>query len=320
MDLDKAINMARQSEEIKKQQSALRSETNIMQVNAKTVDRVIQKHDKTKFNMFKNKTAKTQQQYSKRQSNKCYKCGGSPHPKPECPANDAKCHLCGKKGHYQRVCRQSKTVQSIEEEEEQGFFLGSVSSEGQAWTAIIQVKDAKITFKLDTGADVTVIADSDLSKIFANEHRPVLQQPEKPLLGPGKTPLDVAGFTKLQLNYGAKQTTEKVYVVRNLSTPLLGLPAITALGLLVRVDTVSMDTLKTTYPKLCNGLGKVQRAYHIKLKPNAVPYSLKTPRRLPLPLMGRVKEELQRMEELGVITRVEEPTNWLLFQRKTALG
>ncbi|XP_025755625.1 uncharacterized protein LOC112842686 [Oreochromis niloticus] len=210
--------------------------------------------------------------------------------------------------HYQLVCRQSKTVQSIEEEEEQGFFLGSVSSDGQAWTAIIQVKDAKITFKLDTGADVTVIADSDLSKIFANEHRPVLQQPEKPLLGPGKTPLDIAGFTKLQLNYGAKQTTEKVYVVRNLSTALLGLPAITALGLLVRVDAVSMDTLTTTYPKLCNGLGKVQRAYHIKLKPNAVPYSLKTS--LPLPLMGRVKEELQRMEELGVITRVEEPTDW----------
>ncbi|CAI5638740.1 unnamed protein product [Oreochromis niloticus] len=274
LDLDKAINMARQSEEIKKQQSALRSETNVMQVNAKTVDRVIQKHDKTKFNMFKNKTVKTQQQYSKRQSNKCYKCGGSPHPKLECPANDAKCHLCGKKGHYQRVCRQSKTVQSIEEEEEQGFFLGSVSSDGQAWTAIIQVKDAKIAFKLDTGADVTVIADSDLSKIFANEHRPVLQQPEKPLLGPGKTPLDVAGFTKLQLNYRAKQTTEKVYVVRNLSTLLLGLPAITALGLLVRVDAVSMDTLKTTYPKLCNGLGKVQRAYHIKVKPNAVPVDI----------------------------------------------
>ncbi|KAL4008446.1 hypothetical protein ACER0C_002298 [Sarotherodon galilaeus] len=304
LDLDKAINMARQSEEIKKQQLALRSETNVMQVNAKIVDRVIQKHDKTKFNMFKNKTVKTQQQHSKRQSNKGYKCGGSPHLKPECPANDAKCHLCEKNV---TTSTSADKVQSIEEEEEQGFFLGSVSSDGQAWTAIIQVKDAKITFKLDTGADVTVIADSDLSKIFANKHRPVLQQP---LLGPGKTPLDVAGFTKLQLNYRAKQTTEKVYVVRNLSTPLLGLPAITVLGLLVQVDAVSMDTLKTTYPTLCNGLGKVQWAYHIKLKPNAVPYSLKTLRRLPLPLMGRVKEELQRMEELGVITRFEEPTDW----------
>lgn len=313
LDLEKAINMARQSEEIKKQQSTLRC--NAMQVNASSVDRVSKdnQYDKTR-GKYKNKTVKTHQQSTvkgKSTTNaRCYKCGGSPHPKHECPANDAKCHTCGKKGHYHRVCRQNKAVQSIEEEEEQSFFLGSVSTDNQAWTADIQVRDTKITFKLDTGADVTAIAESDLSKVFTKVKMPVLQQPEKPLLGPGRTPLDVAGFTKLQLKYKAQQTTEKVYVVKNLSTPLLGLPAISALGLLVRVNAVSMDTLKTTYPKLCDGLGEVQHPYHIKLKPNAVPYSLKTPRRIPIPLMGKVKEELQRMEELGVITRVEEPTDW----------
>lgn len=51
---------------------------------------------------------------------------------------------------------------------------------------------------------------------------------------------------------------------------------------------------------------------HIKLKPNVVPYSLKNPRRIPIPLMGKVKEELQRMEELGVLTRVEEPKDWCI--------
>ncbi len=34
------------------------------------------------------------------------------------------------------------------------------------------------------------------------------------------------------------------------------------------------------------------------------------PRRIPLPLMGKVKEELHRMETLGVISRLEEPTDW----------
>uniref|UniRef100_A0AAQ5ZAX8 CCHC-type domain-containing protein n=1 Tax=Amphiprion ocellaris TaxID=80972 RepID=A0AAQ5ZAX8_AMPOC len=43
-------------------------------------------------------------------SPRCYKCGGSPHPKRECPANNAKCHSCGKNGHYQRVCGQSKLL------------------------------------------------------------------------------------------------------------------------------------------------------------------------------------------------------------------
>lgn len=156
-------------------------------------------------------------------------------------------------------------MQNIEGEEEQSFFLGSVFTNNQAWTAEIQVRDTKMTFKLDTGADVTAIADTDLDKLFSKAEMPVLQQPEKPLLGPGRTSLDVAGFTKLK--YGTKQTTEKVYVVKNLSTPLLGLPVITNFGLLVHVDAISMDTLKTFYPKLCNGLGEVQHPYHIKLKP-----------------------------------------------------
>uniref|UniRef100_A0AAQ5ZS49 CCHC-type domain-containing protein n=1 Tax=Amphiprion ocellaris TaxID=80972 RepID=A0AAQ5ZS49_AMPOC len=84
-------------------------------------------------------------------SPRCYKCGGSPHPKRECPANNA--------------------------------------------------KYSNITFKLDTGADVTAIAESDLAKVFPKDKMPILQQPEKPLLGPGKTPLDVIGFTRLQLKY-----------------------------------------------------------------------------------------------------------------------
>lgn len=103
---------------------------------------------------------------------------------------------------------------------------------------------------------------------------------------------------------------EKVYVVKNLSTPLLGLPAIVALNLLIRVDSIDTETLKTSYPKLCSGLGEVQQPYVIKLKPEAVPFSLKTPRRIPLPLVGKVKEELQRMKILGIISRVEGPTDW----------
>lgn len=52
--------------------------------------------------------------------------------------------------------------------------------------------------------------------------------------------------------------------------------------------------------------------YHVKLEPNAVLYSLtkKKNRRIPRRLMWKVKEEPQRMEELNVITQVEEPTDW----------
>ena len=48
----------------------------------------------------------------------------------------------------------------------------------------------------------------------------------------------------------------------------------------------------------------------IQLKHNAKPYALNTPRNVPLPLRDIVKEELTRMEEMGVITKVEGPSAW----------
>ena len=58
------------------------------------------------------------------------------------------------------------------------------------------------------------------------------------------------------------------------------------------------------------GLGKLKDNYAIKLNENATPYALTTPRRVAIPLRPKVKEELQRMERLEVITKIEEPTDW----------
>lgn len=48
----------------------------------------------------------------------------------------------------------------------------------------------------------------------------------------------------------------------------------------------------------------------IQLKNNAEPYDVHRAQRVPLPLVQRVKEEIQSMEENGIIKRVTEPTDW----------
>ena len=40
---------------------------------------------------------------------KCYFCGYRKHPRSKCPARDASCKTCGKKGHFQAVCKSSST-------------------------------------------------------------------------------------------------------------------------------------------------------------------------------------------------------------------
>ena len=61
-------------------------------------------------------------------------------------------------------------------------------------------------------------------------------------------------------------------------------------------------------PPLFQGLGNLGEEFEIHFKPDAVPYSLFTPRHVPLPLKPKVQEELNHMESIGVISRVEEPT------------
>ena len=64
------------------------------------------------------------------------------------------------------------------------------------------------------------------------------------------------------------------------------------------------------FPSLFQGLGNLGGEYVIHLKSGAIPYSLITPRHVPPPLHPKVKEELDRMEAMGVIFKVDVPTPW----------
>ena len=92
---------------------------------------------------------------------------------------------------------------------------------------------------------------------------------------------------------------------------LLGLPAITALQLAHRIQATNTDvSIPDQFPNIFQGLGNFGDPYKIKLREGAKPYALHTPRHIPIPLRQQVKEELDRMERIGVISQVEEPTQW----------
>ena len=169
-------------------------------------------------------------------------------------------------------------------------------------------------FKIDTGADVTVIPEP----LYLQTGMGNLHKSSQELFGPGQSKLSVKGVIKGNLKTGnGKATTQEIYIMENLKEPFLGRPAIEALNLVQKVETIHSDDstrieqeVETVYPNLFKGLGELEGEFSIKLKPGSTPYAITTPRRVALPLMPKVKEELQRMETLGVISKVDIPTDW----------
>ena len=70
------------------------------------------------------------------------------------------------------------------------------------------------------------------------------------------------------------------------------------------------DDIQKEFPALFTGLGCLQDPCTIQLADNAKSYCQYTARNVPLSLRPRVDAELTRMEQLGVIRMVTEPTDW----------
>ena len=174
--------------------------------------------------------------------------------------------------------------------------------------AVVLLQKVLVEFKIDTGADVTVVPEH----VFAKLKGIVLHPTSKTLYGPGNHALLVLGKFNAELKLDTKEVQEEVFVVTGLKNSLLGQPAIQSLNLLARVCSVNseMSRIISEYPKLFHGLGNLKGEYSIQLRADAQPFALSAPRRIAIPRMPLVKKELEAMENSGIISKVSQPTNW----------
>lgn len=247
---------------------------------------------------------------------KCIRCGYfTSHGRDDCPAMHATCNKCKKLGHYASECR-TKSVRGVAKEEND--FLGSISlgnikngeEEGKIdWQINIKVTTTKnsriVNFRLDTGADVTVVPDRFFRK------NSIIKQMDRRLYGPGQNKIKVIGKVDAALCYREKNSLQELYIVKDLMEPLLGGPAIKALNLLSKINSIEGrdHQYKKIFSKVFTGLGKLKHVYKIHLDKNAQPFSITTPRRLALPMKQKVQDELKRLESED-IRPIEMPTDW----------
>ena len=72
----------------------------------------------------------------------------------------------------------------------------------------------------------------------------------------------------------------------------------------------STDDLIKEFPDQFKGIDRFPGKYKIRLRHDAHPV-IHAPRKCPITLCPKVKEHLNKMECLGVITHVDEPTDWV---------
>lgn len=115
------------------------------------------------------------------------------------------------------------------------------------WSVMVTINGQEMCFKLDTGAEVTVISNHTWELLKENE----LQSSNKRLYGPDNNPLELVGQLPVTIEYKGRSCVH-----------------------------------------------------------TAPPFALFTPRRVSIPLRKEVAEQLARMESLGVILCVDQPTSW----------
>ena len=161
---------------------------------------------------------------------------------------------------------------------------------------------------LDCGADISCIPDSVYDTRMGE-----LVEGDGETAGPLGEPLVVHGKFHCKLKHKDLSVETEVYVVEGLTKPLLARDVLEPLRLAKRLYTLNFEVNKVwrdSYPELFEGLGTLPGEHSISLREGAVPFSVGVPRKVALPLLPAVKEQLQSMEQDGVIQRVVDPTDW----------
>ena len=90
----------------------------------------------------KQRTSAARDKQSTRSS--CFKCGNEPyHPKAECPAHEATCHRCGKRGHFMKVCKSKVKAKGANVHGLQTEHNGGESDDSDSSNAIYFSADVK---------------------------------------------------------------------------------------------------------------------------------------------------------------------------------
>jgi len=265
----------------------------------------------------------------------CFRCGDR-HNSYTCPFINAKCNACSETGHIAKKCHKDKyrgnqkkpqyqgrqkTTKYISEgeyvqpDEELGLHsLNYHSSGNPAYKVAVEVNATPMEMELDTGAPVSIIPLSIYQEHFYQEKL----QPTTSLKVYGDlSAIPLLGEFEAEIKYEGVVHRLPLVVSGVEGPPLLGRSWLSVMKVnwhrVFRVNHVSesstsVDSLREEYSHMFEHKGDRGSISgfkaHIRVKEEAKPVFCR-PRPVPYALRSKVEDELSRLEDEGIITKVE---------------
>ena len=271
----------------------------------------------------------------------CRNCGNK-HGRKSCPAYGKQCNYCKKLNHFANVCmtkkkndsRNNQAVHNIHDSSDttdETCIIDSIYSSHDPNTVNIDsITDrdlpdtifanietdtgSTIRFKIDSGAQANVLSVETYKKL---KRKPPIHKCSIPLFGYANHELVVRGFIIMKCRYRDLEYTGRFFVVEAPSNalPLLGSRASLFLKVIKicsidEIKTMTKESVLDEYDSTFKGLGELEGEIDISLDDKVNP-AVHAPRRVPHAIKSQLKENLDKMEESGVIKKVTCPTDWV---------
>ena len=247
--------------------------------------------------------------------------------------------------YFARVCRSKsdakKGVHLVEEEaSDDELFVGCITSintvELSEWYEQLIVQNKAVKFQLDTGAKCNVLAYKVIEDLGILCYFEKTQIRLKSYSG---HQLPTRGVVALPCELKGNVYNVQFHVVEVEAPAVLSALTCKEMGLPVRIHqlqdsqrkeqhcipecpTTANQNILHEYSDLFQGLGCIPGEHTIKVDPS-IPAVVHPPRKVPVSLKDKIKDELDRMEQTGVIVRQTEPTGstaWSQWSNQTRSG
>ena len=269
----------------------------------------------------------------------CFRCGTRGHTVANCRVDgEVVCHRCGKRGHLQRVCKSKKkppppkfnptkrrksrkvgrlgdeedeeSEEEIDEEECNKLFhvaKGPSSINAPPIKVKVRVDECVISMEVDTGAAMSLMSEATFSKLWPGRE---LHPSQVRLQTYSKEPLTILGCCNVNVCYQGQTAKMPLQIIKGSGPTLMGRDWLSRIRLdwsqIHHLHTPSLHALLERFPNVFGaGLGTL-RGYQAKIhvEPGAVP-KFKPARTVPYALRDKVDQELQRLQDEGILEPVE---------------